>query len=92
MKDLKEIFYWNKFKVLPNKNEVGANDNSNYIRELLDGSYQGNKRFFVLTYDNTEDDNQVFVNSLKKYIPPRVKAENDNIELNERNFYDQPIN
>ena len=91
-KNLKEIFYWNKLKVLPNKNEVGTNDNSNYIRELLDGSYQRNKRFFVLTYDNTEDHNQVFVNSLKKYFPPRVKAENDNIELNERNFYDQPIN
>ena len=59
MKGLKEIFYWNKYKVIPKKNEVGTNDNSNYIRELLDGSYQGNKRFFVLTYDNTEGDNQV---------------------------------
>ena len=48
MKDLKEIFYWNKYKVIPNKNEVGTNDNSNSIRELLDGSYQENKRFFVL--------------------------------------------
>ena len=48
MKDLKEIFYWNKYKVTPNKNEVGTNDNSNSIRELLDGSYQENKRFFVL--------------------------------------------
>ena len=29
---------------------------------------------------------------MKKYFPPRVKAGNDNIELDERNFYDQPIN
>ena len=26
---------------------------------MLDGSYEGYKRFFVLTYDNTEGDNQV---------------------------------
>ena len=46
------------------------------IRELLDSSYQGVKRLFVLAYDNTEGDNQVSVGSFKKYFLPRVKFEN----------------
>ena len=47
---------------------------------------------FVLTFDNTAGDDQVSVNSFKKYIHPRVKIENYKIEIDERNFYDQPIN
>ena len=51
---------------------------------------------FVLTYGNTADDNdhnnQVSINSFKKYFPPRVKTENYNIEINGRNCDDQPIN
>ena len=51
---------------------------------------------FVLAYDNTADDNdhnnQVSINSFKKYFLPRVKIENYNIKINKRNFYDQPIN
>ena len=46
------------------------------IRELLDSSYQGVKRLFVLAYDNTEGDNQDSVDSFKKYFLPRVKFEN----------------
>ena len=62
------------------------------IRELLDSSYQGVKRLFVLAYDNTAGDNQVSIDSFKKYFLPRVKIENYNIEIDGRNFYDQPIN
>ena len=40
--------YWNKYKIIPTK-AYAANDN---IRELLDSSYQGVKRLFVLAYDN----------------------------------------
>ena len=29
---------------------------------------------------------------IKKYFLPRVKTENYNIEINGKNFYDQPIN
>ena len=63
-----------------------------YIRELLESSYQGIKRLFVLAYDNTEGNNQVPIDSSKKYFLPRVKTENYNIEIDGRNFYDQPIN
>ena len=47
---------------------------------------------FVLAYNNKEGNNKVSVDSFKKYFRPRVKIENYNIEIDERNFYDQPIN
>ena len=63
-----------------------------YIRELLDSSCQGVKRLFVLAYDNTAGNDQVSVDSYKKYFLPRVKIDNYNIEIDGRNFYDHPIN
>ena len=47
---------------------------------------------FVPAYDNTAGNNQVSVDSFKKCFLPRVKIENYNIEIDRRNFYDQPIN
>ena len=47
---------------------------------------------FVLAYSNKEnDDNKVSVDSYKKYFLPRIKIENYNIEIDGRNFYDQPM-
>ena len=47
---------------------------------------------FVLAYNNTADDNdQVSNDSFKKYFLPRVKIKHYNIEIDGRNFYDQPI-
>ena len=40
----KRPVYWNKYKIIPNKT---YNEND-YIRELLDASYQGVKRLFLL--------------------------------------------
>ena len=62
------------------------------IRELLDSSYEGVKRLFVLAYNVTAGDDRVSIDSLTKYFLPRVKIENYNIEIDERNFYDQTIN
>ena len=59
---------------------------------MLDPSYQGAKRLFVLTYNNTVGDDQVSIDSFKKYFLPRAKIENYNIEIDGRIFYDQPIN
>ena len=89
----KRPIYWNEYKVIPNKIvEIAANNEEKYIRELLDSSYQGVKRLFVLAYNNTAGNDQVSVDSFKKYFLPRVKIENYNIEIDGRNFYDQPIN
>ena len=72
--------------------EIDAINEEKYIRELLDSSCQGVKRLFVLAYDNTAGNNQVSVDSYKKYSLRRVKIENYNIEIDGRNFYDQPVN
>ena len=40
----KRPVYSNKYKIIPNK----TYDKNDYIRELLDSSYQGVKRLFVL--------------------------------------------
>ena len=91
----KRPIYWNEYKVTLNKIVEIANANVNnekYIRELLDSSCEGVERLFVLAYDNTEGNNQVSVDLYKKYFLPRVKIENYNIEVDGRNFYDQPIN
>ena len=40
--------------------EINADNGEKYIRELLDSSYQGVKRLFVLAYNNTAGDNQIF--------------------------------
>ena len=46
--------YWNKYKVIDNKVvDITDTNAEKHIRELLDSSYQGAKRLFVLAYDNT---------------------------------------
>ena len=47
---------------------------------------------FVLVYDNIAGDDLVTTNSHRRYFLPRIKINNYNIEIDGRNFYDQPIN
>ena len=83
----------NEYKVIGNKIvEIATDGEEKYIRKLLDSSWQGDKSFFVLAYNNKEGDNKVSVDSFKKYFLPRFKIKNYNIEIDGRNFYDQPIN
>ena len=55
-----------------------------YIRELLDSSYQGVKRLFVFLY--MRGINFTTENSYDKYLLPRLKIDNCNIEIDGRNF------
>ena len=83
-KGFKRSIYWNKYKI------IFKNYNDEYIRERLDASFQGINKLFVLSYacgDNITDEN-----SYRKYFLPRIKIENYNIEIDGRNFYNQPIN
>ena len=93
----KRFVYWNKYKIIDNELvEVARNNDEENARNRLDASYQGVKRLFVPADDNTADDNnhnnEVSINSFKKYFLPRVKIESYNIEIEGRNFYDQSIN
>ena len=69
---------------------IFKNYNDEYIRERLDASFQGVNKLFVLPYaggNNITDEN-----SYRKYFLPRLRLTNYNIEIDGRNFYDQPIN
>ena len=84
----KRPVYWKKYKVIDNISVNNANNNEEKpIRQLLDSSYQGVNRLFVLAYNN-----KVSIDSFKKYFVPRVKIENYNIEIDGKTFNDQPIN
>ena len=85
-KGFKRPIYWNEYKVTPNKTvELAVVNDVKYIRALLDSSCQGVKRLFVLAYNNTAGNNQVSLDSYKKYFLPRVKIDNYNIEIDGRN-------
>ena len=48
----KRPVYWNKYKVIDNKIvEIAPANEEGPIRELLDSSYEGVKRLFILAYD-----------------------------------------
>ena len=49
-------------------------------------------RLFVLPYRDRGAANRVIAESHRRYFLPRVKIENYNIEIDGRNFCDQPIN
>ena len=67
-------------------------DNNNPLRILLDASFQGVKRLFVLAFDNAVNDNKkVERDSHKKYFLPRVTITNYNLLIDGKNIYDQPI-
>ena len=80
----KRPIYWNKYKV------IFKNYNEEYIRERIDASFQGVNKLFVLPY--ASGDNVIDEKPYRKYFLPGIKIENYNIEIDDRNFYDQPIN
>ena len=82
----KRSFYWNEYKVIPNK-KYNANE---YIRERLNASIQGVRKLFVLAYDR--ENNDATENSHRKYFFSRMTINNYNTEIDGRTFYDQPIN
>ena len=53
--------------------EIAAANGEKYIRELLDWSYQGVKRFFVLAYDNAAGNDQVSIDFYEKYFFQELK-------------------
>ena len=91
--DLKDLFIGTKYKIIDNiLVQIATANEEKYKTELLDSSYQGVKTLFVLAFNNKEGNNEVSIDSFKKYFLPRIKTENYNIEIDGRNFCDQPIN
>ena len=85
----KRSIYWNEYK---SKIETQEADANNLKRFLLDASFSGVNRLFVLSLDNTNNGNKkVERDSHRKYFLPRVDKTNYNVLIDGRNFYDQPI-
>ena len=82
--EFKGSIYWNKYRV------IFRNYNDDYIRERIDASFQGVNKLFVLPYGS--GNNITDENSYRRYFLPRIKVTNYNIEIDGRNFYDQPVN
>ena len=86
----KTSVYWNEYKSKIEKKEA---DYNNLKRFLLDASFQGVNRLFVLAFTDTNNgNNKVERGSHRKYFLPRVNITNYNVLIDGRNFYDQPIN
>ena len=68
------------------------------LYELLNASFQGVKRLFVLVYfidappAGGNSDDTAGIKNNKKYFLPRGEIKNYNVLIDGRNFYDQPIN
>ena len=80
--ELKRPAYRNKYKVTPNK----TYDENHYIKKLVDASYQGVKRLFVIAYKDCDGANRVTADSHRRYFLPKVKIENYNIEIDRKFF------
>ena len=75
------------------KHAKHASTQTRQARDLADSSsYQGVKRLFVLAYRDRYGANRVSAASHRRYFLQRVTIENYNIEIDGKNFYDQPIN
>ena len=83
----KRSVYWNSYQTKPAKlTEKGKN-----VYELLNASFQGVRRLFVLAYVVATND-EAGIKDNRKYFLPRGEINNDNVLIDGRNFYDQPIN
>ena len=76
----KRTIYWNKyhpkFKTFPP---------NIYLNYLIDPSFQGVNRLFVLSFEN-ETDREVHT----KYFRPTEEIKDYNVIIDGRNFFDQP--
>ena len=85
------IVYWNSYETKPAK----VTDQGKNLYELLNASFQGVERLFVLAYAIDAGDNadqETGIKDNKKYFLPRRKIENCNVLIDGRTFYDQSIN
>ena len=78
---IKRVINWNKYCSKPEL--LAQNPNLNH---LIEPSFQGVNRLFVLAFENDDDRT-----SYDEYYLPTVEIEDCNIMINGENFLDQPI-
>ena len=72
----KRTINWNKFQSDPNTYAQNS-----YLNPLVDPSFQGINRLFILPFEN-EDDRE----SHSNYYLPKVKVKNYNVMIDAKNF------
>ena len=77
----KRVINWNKYLSKPEL--LAQNPNLNH---LVEPSFQGVNRLFVLAFENDDDRT-----SDEEYYLPTVEIKDYNIVINGENFFDQPI-
>ena len=77
----KRIINWNKYSSKPEL--LAQNPNLNH---LVEPSFQGVNRLFVLAFENDDDRT-----SSDEYYLPTIEIKDYNIMINGENFFDQPI-
>ena len=87
-KGFKRSVYWNSYETKPAKViEKGQN-----LYELLNASFQGVKRLFILVYFIADGGNdETGIQNNKRYFLPKGEIKNYKVLIDGRNLYDQPI-
>ena len=76
----KRPVYWNKYNIIPKKIYVA----NNFTREILDASFEGVNRLFVLV--DGRDDDDATENSYRIYFLPRITIKITTSKLMEEIF------
>ena len=89
-KGFKRFVYWKNYQT----NSAIVIEKGTNIYELLNASFQGVRRLFVLAYVVAAGaaNDEAGIKDNKKYFLPRGEIKNYNVLIDGRNFYDQPIN
>ena len=80
----KRTIRWNKYVSKPEL--LVQNENLNH---LIEPSFQGVNRLFVLAFEHDDDNGQRISN--KKYYFPNVEIKDYNVIIDGKNFFDQPV-
>ena len=80
----KRTISWNKY--LPKPELLEQNE---YLNQLIEPSFQGANRLFVLAFEHGNDNDQTISN--KKYYIPNVEIKDYNGMIDGKNVFDQPV-
>ena len=78
----KKTISWNKYE-----SSIKTFAQNRYLNYLINPSFQGVNRLFVLSFENENDRT-----SHSTYYLPKVEIKDYNVKIDGRNFFDQPIN
>ena len=78
----KRTINWNKYE-----SSIKTFAQNRYLNYLINPSFQGVNRLFVLSFENENDRT-----SHSNYYLPKVEIKDYNVMIDGKNFFDQPIN